>query len=139
MREWSARQGDAELAGVGEVREGLPAGRMLLPEDQLTIRSLGRPPLRDAPLQGAQMALTEAVGMPAPLLLQQAGRADMRNALEQPDEIGAPDLGERIGARPVLTRSPLARQDRVALDPSARSFADAGAGRRDRLAPSFLS
>jgi len=45
---------DAETAAVGEIRQGLPPGRVLLAEDQLTLGSFGRPPMRDAALQRAQ-------------------------------------------------------------------------------------
>ena len=70
MRERLSRQGNAERSGMSEVRERLPPGRVILAEDQLTVRSLGRTPLGDASLQRAQMPVTEAVWMPATQLLQ---------------------------------------------------------------------
>ena len=51
MRERLSRQGDAERSGMGEVRERLPPGRVILAEDQFTVRSLGRTPLGNASLQ----------------------------------------------------------------------------------------
>ena len=53
MIERPAADGHREAVGMGEVGEGLPTGRMLLAEDQLPFRSLGRPPMRHVPLERA--------------------------------------------------------------------------------------
>jgi hypothetical protein len=57
MTERCAGDADAETAAVGKIRQGRPAGRMLLPEDQLAFGALGRPPVRNAALQRAQQPL----------------------------------------------------------------------------------
>jgi hypothetical protein len=54
MTERLAGDPDAETAAIGKIRQGLPAGRMLLPKDQLALGALGRSPVRDTALQRAQ-------------------------------------------------------------------------------------
>ncbi len=57
MRERRAGNRHRETTAVGEIRERLTAGRVLLTEDELALRTLGRPPVRDAPLQRARQPI----------------------------------------------------------------------------------
>ena len=63
MRERRAGNRHREAVGMGEVGQRLATGRMLLAEDQLALRTLGRPPMRDVPLQRAQQPIRVAAGM----------------------------------------------------------------------------
>jgi hypothetical protein len=139
MREGLTGERDAELGSVGEVREGLTSGRVLLTKDQLAFRSLRRPPMGDAPLQGTQHALAEATGMASVELFEQACRPDVGHGLKQGNEVLAPDLREGIGAGTVGPQPLLARQRWISLDASPRSLAEAGAGGRGRLGVTLSS
>ena len=105
MRKGPAGDGHAELGAIGEVRERLSAGRMLLSEDQLALRPLGRPPMGDPPLQRAQMAVAIAPRMQPLQLFEQSRGPDLGRGLEHRHEFVAPDLGERIRACPVAPPS----------------------------------
>ena len=85
MPERLAGKGHREAVGMGEVGQRLAAGRMLLAEDQLALRALGRPPMGDVPLQGAQHPIRIAAGMQPLQFLKQrrganAGRAGRGSA-----------------------------------------------------------
>lgn len=56
---------------------------MLLAEGQLALGPLGRAPVSDTPLQGAQHALAEASGMAAVEFFEQAGYPDVRHGLQE--------------------------------------------------------
>ena len=60
--------GDAETAGVGEVRQPQPARLMLLAEDHVLLRSVKPPPGQDAPLQRAADVGMEVGMTPAQFL-----------------------------------------------------------------------
>ena len=81
MRERRAGNRHREAAAVGEIRERLTAGRVFLAEDELALRTLGRPPVRDAPLQRAQQPIGVAAGMAA---------------LQHRHELLPPDLDEGV-------------------------------------------
>ena len=70
MPERPSRDHDAEHPRIREVREGLPARRMILSEDQLPLRPLGRSPMGDATLKRMQMAIGEPARMTALQLLE---------------------------------------------------------------------
>lgn len=53
MGKGPAGDGHAKLGAIGKVRESLSAGRMLLSEDQLALRSLGGAPMGHPALQRA--------------------------------------------------------------------------------------
>lgn len=66
--EWHAGNADAEIAHSGEIGQPQPAGRMLLPEDDITIGPIERPPATDAPLQRAPDVGADHGMAPADLL-----------------------------------------------------------------------
>ena len=139
MRERVASERDAKLGSVGEVGERLAPRGVILAEDQLAFRAFRRPPVRDAPLQGAQMAIAKAARMPTTEFLKQAGRPDVGYGLEQWREIVAPDLGKRIGTGAVASALALARQHRGGFGPPSRPLAEACARRRCGLAVALSS
>ena len=96
MRERRAGNRHREAAAVGEIRERLTAGRVFLAEDELALRTLGRPPVRDAPLQRAQQPIGVAAGMAALQLAQDRGGAQMRDGLQHRHELLPPDLDEGV-------------------------------------------
>ena len=57
VRERRAGNRHREAAAVGEIRERLTAGRVLLAEDELALGTLGRPLVRDTPLQRTQQLI----------------------------------------------------------------------------------
>src|SRR4051794_46362 len=63
MAERLAGDPDPETAAIGDIRQGLPTGRMLLPEDQLALGAFGCSPVCDTALQRAQQPVGIAAGM----------------------------------------------------------------------------
>ena len=112
---------------------------MILAEDQLALGSLGRAPVGDTPLQGAQHTLAEAPGMAAVEFFEQAGRPDVGHGFQKRHEILPPDIGEGIGAGAIGARRLLARQGRTGLDAPPGALAEAGLGCRDSLRVAFPS
>ena len=70
---------DAEIAHRGEIGQPQPAGRMLLPEDDITIGPIERPPAPDAPLQRAPDAGAD-LGMAPADFLENGDRPQTRQA-----------------------------------------------------------
>jgi hypothetical protein len=128
MRERRDGNRHREAAAVGEIRERLTAGRVLLAEDELALRTLGRPPMRDAPLQRAQQPIGVAAGMTALQLVQDRRGAQTRDGLQHRHELLAPNLDEgvlagAIAPGPVL----LAREYRIRFDPAPGALAEPSA------------
>ena len=71
---------DAVIAHVGEIGKPQPARRMLLPEDDVLLGPVQRPPGTDAPLQRAADAGAD-LGMAAPDLVENGDRPQARGAL----------------------------------------------------------
>ena len=93
---------DAVIAHVGEIGKPQPSWRMLLPEDDVLLGSVQRPPGTDAPLQGA--ANTGAnVGM-APDLVENGHRPQAWGALQQRHYLAVPNLSQRIAASAAARR-----------------------------------
>ena len=101
MREDKARHCHAQLAGIGEVRQALRAGRMILAEDDVTVGPGERAPAPDMALQGAQLAIRKAPGMPTLQLAQDGDGLQRGHRLHQRHDLGLPDSLERVGARPI--------------------------------------
>jgi len=140
MREWRASDSHLKHAAIGEIRERLSAGRVLLAEDELALGSLGRPPMRDPPLQGAQQPIGITAGMTALQLAQDRRRAQMRDSLQHRHDLLTPDLDEGVVPRSIAPRSiPLAWQDRSCVDAPAGTLAESGAGRSSALVVSVLA
>ena len=71
---------DAVIAHVGEIRQPQPTRRVLLPEDDVSLGPVKRPPDADAPFQGP--ADTDAdLGMAAPDLVENGHWPQTRGAL----------------------------------------------------------
>jgi len=104
MREGKTRHRDAQLARIGEVRQALRAGRMLLAEDDVTVGAGERAPAPHMALQGPQLAIGEASGMPTLQLAQDGDGLQRRHRPHQRHDLGFPDSLERVGARPIHPR-----------------------------------
>lgn len=134
MRKGHAGDRDLKADGIGEVRQRLLARRMFLAKDQLPVRPLGGPPLRDPPLQGAQQPVGVALRMPALQLLQHGRRAQVRHLAQQRHDLLRPDADQRIRAgTPAWTTAPLAREERIRLQPPRRALAEPRPRRCDSL------
>ena len=130
-----AGKGHREAVGMGEVGQRLATGRMLLPEDQLALGTLGRPPMGDVALQSAQQPVRVTAGMQPLQFFKQGRGANARRPLQDRHDLGAPHVLEGIDPGPVLSGEPLARQYAAPLlDAPCRALAEAGSCRRDRLA-----
>src|SRR5580704_5000018 len=73
---------DAVIAHVGEIGKPQPSWRMLLPEDDVLLGSVQRPPGTDAPLQGAANTGLD-LGMATPDLVENGHRPQAWGALQQ--------------------------------------------------------
>ena len=70
---------DAMIAHVGEIGKPQPARRMALPEDDVLLGAVQRPPGTDAPLQRAADTSAD-LGMAAPDLVENGHRPQARRA-----------------------------------------------------------
>src|SRR5438552_11930422 len=94
---------DAVIAHVGEIGKPHPARRVLLPEDDVLLGPVQRPPGTDAPLQGA--ANTDAdLGMATPDLVENAHRPQAWGALQQRHYFAVPNLSQRIATSAATRR-----------------------------------
>jgi hypothetical protein len=130
MIERLARDGDAEPAHVGEVRQAQPRRRMLLTKDHVAVGTLERAPAGDAALQGSPHARGDA-RMPTANLLENRHRAHPRRRLQHRHDLALPHRGKRVGTAPSTRLLPLGRQPPIALDPIGRSGAEPGLRRSD--------
>ena len=142
MLERRPGDGDAELAGSGEVGQRLRAGRVRLPEDDLALGPVQRLPASDAALEGAALPRPIPVGMAPLQLLEDGDRPQARHRLKQRQDLARPDRGQRVGSgrRRAAVGRLLGGQPRVALDPPGGAFAEAGlrGGEGLRVRPSEL-
>jgi hypothetical protein len=95
MIERRAGDADAAIAHLGEIRQPEPARRMFLPEDDVLLGAVQRPPPADAPLQGAADA-GASLGMAPPDLVENGDRPQARGALEQGHHLTIPNRSERV-------------------------------------------
>jgi len=123
-----AGDGDAELAGVGEVRERHAAGLGALAEDDVLGRALQRAPCAHPALERAADAVVgEAVGIEPLQVAQQRHRLHGGVVVEDRQQLALPDLGERIRHGAPAPRAFLGRQTAAGLDPARGALAEAGA------------
>src|SRR5258708_13013255 len=90
---------DAAPAHVGEIGQPQPTRRVLLPEDDVLLGAVERPPGADAPLQRAPDAGAD-LGMAAPDLVENGDRAQPRGALEQRPHPALPHTRNPISPPP---------------------------------------
>jgi hypothetical protein len=94
---------DAVIAHVGEIGKPQPSWRMLLPEDDVLLGPVQRPPGTDAPLQRA--ANTDAdLGMATPDLIENGHRSKAWSALQQRPYLAVPNLSERVATSAATRR-----------------------------------
>jgi hypothetical protein len=103
-------------------------GLMLLPEDDILLRSGQSAPRPHASLQRASDAGAD-LGPPAPDLFKDRNSADSGRRLQDRHDLGVPHFGERIGPAPAARLLLLRWQARVAFDPEAGRWRKAGFGR----------
>ena len=104
MGEGLVSQRHRETDGISEVRQGLTPRRMVLAEDQVTVRSLGGSPMGNPALKRPQKMIGELTRMKPPKFLKQGRGLNTWNLTEQRQQILMPDLFEGIAARSVLAR-----------------------------------
>ena len=104
-----------------------PAGRVLLPEDDILFWAGQRPPTPHAPLQRAPDAGAD-LGVAPPELFEDRNGADAGGHLQDRDDLAIPNIGKRVGPAPATRRLLLGWQTRIILDPVAGRRAEAGFG-----------
>src|SRR5438477_4758134 len=119
---------DAAIAHVGEIGQPQPARRMLLPEDDVLLGPVQRPPGADATLQRAADTGAD-LGMAAPDLVENSDRPQARNALEQRHHLAIPNRCQRILPPAPARRSLLRREPGVLLNAIGGRGAEPGFGR----------
>ncbi len=119
---------DAVIAHVGEIGQSQPTRRMLLPEDDVLLGPIQRPPAADAPLQGT--ADTEAyLGMVAPDLVKNGHWPQAWCALQQRHHLAIPNLSQRIATSAAARCFLLRRQPWILFDAIGGGGAEPGFGR----------
>ncbi len=119
---------DAVIAHVGEIGQPQPARRMLLPEDDVLLGAVQRPPGADAPLQRAANTGAD-LGMAAPDLVENGDRPQARGALEQRHHLAVPNRSQRIAPSAAARRFLLRREPWILLDAIGGGGAEPGLGR----------
>ena len=117
MHEHDAADPHAELGRVREVDGGLPAWQVLLLEEHLLRRPVKGPPVPQAALQRPSLARNEPpwVALLQELEKRRPSKNSLFVGLEQRNDLGVPDLGERIGSRPPVPRGLRLRRQRALL------------------------
>jgi hypothetical protein len=132
MRKSHAADRDAELAGVGEIRKALATRRMFLHEEHLAFASVCRAPLPQTALERAKRAWPVFAWVPTLEFFQERDGVELGVGLQQRQEFGFPDCGQRIRARTPAARRALGRQRFEVFDSAGATLADArlrGSGR----------
>ena len=107
MGEARALHDDTELVGNSEVRQPHATRRVLLREVDLAFGAVRRSPLPHATLQGAKHALVVVTWMAALQLFEQRDGVELAVDSQQGNNLGVPDLGQRIVSGAPATSRPL--------------------------------
>jgi hypothetical protein len=94
---------DAVTAYVGEIGKPQPSWRMLVPEDDVLLGSVQRPPGTDPPLQGA-VNTGAGSGWRRRISSKNGHRPQAWGALQQRHHLGVPDHGQRIATSAAARR-----------------------------------
>ena len=101
---------------------------MLLPEDDVLLGTVERPPGADAPLQRAPDTGAD-LGIPPSDLVENGDRPQARGALEQGHHLAVPNRGQRVLSAAAARRSLLRREPGVLFDAIGGGGAEPGLGR----------
>src|ERR1700757_5143891 len=101
---------------------------MLLPEDDVLLGPMERPPRADAPLQRAANTGAD-LRMAAPDLVEYGHRPQAWGALQQRHYLAVPNLSQRIATSAATRRFLLRRQPWILFDTIAGGGAEPGFGR----------
>src|SRR5260370_2854376 len=121
---------DAVIAPVGAIGQPQRAGWMLLPEDDVLLGPVQRPPGADAPLQRAADTGGD-LRMAAPDLVENGDRPQARNAFEQWYHLAVPNRGQWIPPPAATRRSLLRREPEILLHAIGAGGAEPSPGRAD--------
>ena len=94
---------DAQVAHLREVGQSHAAGFVRLPENHLSVLPVQRAPGPDAALERAANARGE-LRVTAPQLVEYRHRPNAGRGLQQRDDLGVEDVGERVGSAPLARR-----------------------------------
>ena len=101
---------------------------MLLPEDDVLLGPVQRPPGANAPLQRAPDTSAD-LGMAAADLIENGDRPQAWSALEHRHHLAVPNRGQRILSPATTRRFPLRREPGVLFDAIGGGGAKPGLGR----------
>src|SRR5438105_1504813 len=119
---------DAVIAHVGEIGKPQPSWRMLLPEDDVLLGPVQRPPGADAPLQRAADTGVD-LRMAAPDLVKNGHRPQAWGALQQRHYLAVPNLSQRIATSAATRRFLLRWQPSILFETIGGGGAEPGFGR----------
>lgn len=125
-----ARDGDAQIGHVGEIRQTHAAGLVNLAENDLPLGAVQRPPMADPAFKGPPDSLAK-FRVAAQHLAQDCHGSQPRCRFQHGHDLRVKDPRQGIGPSPV-TRHPLERRQlRALLQPVTRGRAETGLGCRD--------
>ena len=135
VRERRAGDGDAELSGVGEVRQRHAARLGRLAEDHVSGCAVERSPISHATLQRAPDAVVgEGIRIGHLQMAQERDRLHGGIGLQDRQQHRLPDRLDRIGNGTATLRLALRRQARIDVDPASGALAEPGPGSGGSLA-----
>ena len=117
--------GDAESAHPGEVGQAELARPVCLPEHDLAVGTMLRPPVADASLQGAPDRRVQ-IGVTPHQLPEHGHRPDVGIGLEKRHDVAVEYPGQWVRTAPAPHRLLPGRQPRVLVDPVTGGGAETG-------------
>ena len=120
---------DAEAVHIGEIRQPQLAGHLNLAKHHVTLATVHRAPVANAPLQGTAKAPGQ-FGVTAAHFLEHRHRPQLRRRRQQRHDFLVEDAGQRIGSATATRRRLLRWQARILLDAVGRGDAEPGLGGR---------
>jgi hypothetical protein len=135
MLEPLAGDGHAEVGHVGEIRETLLSGDVVLTEDDLAVRAMFGAPGTHPALEAAAETIPVMIGMATLHLFEQGHRPQAGCGFEHGADLSVPQPGKGIGGETTgswIDDLP-GREMVTQLDAAPGPLAEAGFGGSDRL------
>jgi len=125
----------AQLFGMGEIGLSHVSRFRRLAENDVTLRTLQRPPLSDAPFQRAPDTIVgESQRMQALKVAQQGDGLKRGVVLQQGEKVVLPVAFKRVHHRASMRNFAAGRQRRIGIETPGTAFTEPGAGGRGSLA-----
>ena len=124
---------DAGIGHIGEIRQRLLAGDVILTEDHLAISAVFGAPCTNPALQATTQPIPVMTGMTALHLFEHRDRPQAGMRLEQRADLAVPQSIKWIGTLASSNGAWLRRQMHIGLDATGRSLAEPSFGRSNTL------